>query len=446
MDIQMMEITSLQPYERNPRKNDKAVNVVANSLEQYGFQQPIVVDNDRVIIVGHTRYRAAKQLGYTEVPVLVAKDLDDKQVKAYRIMDNRSNENADWDETLLFQELEDLLSDSSIYELSYDTGYTENELERLFRETDEDPLEKYSETLKVKARHGDLYTLGEHRLVCGDSTKPEHLALLLGDDKVDLIWEDPPYGISYVTANNIKYGEAENRLRDKHRAIQNDDLTPEQLNELLNGHMEAILPYWRNGASIYWSHDIRFTQQFRDMLESHGCHISDTLIWKKQNASNWLADYAKFYEPILYGWKKGAEHNWYGKVIMNPNVNDLDDYDKMSRDQLLKVVKSIHSNIFTFGRASKDEIAIHPTVKPVKLIAYHIMNSSKPGEIVYDGFSGSGSTIMACEKTGRCGRGIEFEPKYVDAIIKRWQEKTGSYARHADGTLWNDMEYYDEGQ
>ena len=444
MLVEQMEITSLQPYERNPRKNDKAVKVVANSIEQYGFQQPIVVDNDRVIIVGHTRYRAAKTLGLQKVPVLVANELTDKQAQAYRIMDNRSNENADWDEQALFQELEDLITDSTIQDLAYDTGYTENELERLFRE-DEDPVEKYAETQQVKAKRGDLYTLGEHKLVCGDSTNAEHLKLLLGDEKVDLIWEDPPYGISYVTANNINYNTRENTLRDRHRAIKNDDLTPEQLDELLNGHMEAILPYWRQGASIYWSHDIRFTQQFRDMLNKHGVHISDTLIWKKKNASNWMADYAKFYEPVLYGWRKGAEHNWYGKN-MNPNVNDLDEYDKMSRDQLLKIVKSIHTNVFTFGREDAKTVDIHPTVKPVKLIGYHIMNSTQPGQIVYDGFSGSGSTLMACEKTGRTGRAIEYEPKYVDAIIKRWQEKTGAVARHIDGTLWNDKEYYDEGQ
>tara|TARA_R110001606_G_C15348901_1_gene647378 strand:- start:379 stop:1719 length:1341 start_codon:yes stop_codon:yes gene_type:complete len=446
MDIKMMEISSLQPYERNPRKNDKAVDVVANSLDQYGFQQPIVVDNDRVIIVGHTRYRAAKQLGYTEVPVVVANDLDDKQVKAYRIMDNRSAENAHWDDQLLFQELEDLIKDDSIHELAYDTGYTENELERLFRESEDDPIVDFEDSLKLKARRGDLFTLGEHKLVCGDSTDSKHLSLLLGEERVDLLWEDPPYGISYVTANNVNYSNGENKLRDRHTAIKNDDLTPEQLDILLEEHIKAILPYWKPGAAIYWSHDIRFTQQFRDKLEAHDIHISDTLIWKKQSPSNWMADYAKYYEPILYGWKKGEEHKWYAKKIMNPNVIDLDDIDKMSRDDLVKMLKKVHQNIFEFGRASKDEVALHPTVKPPKLIAYNIMNSTKPGDIVYDGFSGSGSTLMACDKTGRCGRAIEFDPKYVDATIRRWQDKTGGYARHADGTLWNDMEVYDAGE
>jgi site-specific DNA-methyltransferase (adenine-specific) len=444
MNIEMMETTSLQPYEKNPRKNEKAVQVVSNSIQQYGFQQPIVVDNDRIIIVGHTRYRAAKNLGIEKVPVLVAKNLDEKQTRSYRIMDNRSNENAQWDESLLFQELEDLITDSTIQDLAYDVGYTENELEKLFRE-DEDPVEVFNETLQIKAREGDLYTLGEHKLVCGDSTNKEHLELLLGDDKIDLLWEDPPYGVTYVTPNNISYTAEENLVRDKNRAIKNDNLSGEELDELLDKHLEVIMPYWRNGGSIYWSHDINFNTAFRNLLEKHKVHVADTLIWKKKQHSTWLTDYAKTYEPIIYGWKKGAEHKWYAK-IMNYNVNDLDKYEQMSRDQLLKIVKSTHTNVFEFGREDKTIIDLHPTVKPVKLIAYHIYNSTKPGEIVYDGFSGSGSTLMACEKTGRVSRSIEYDPKYVDVIIKRWQDKTGAVARHSDGTLWNDMEYYDEGK
>ena len=444
MNIEMMETTSLQPYEKNPRKNEKAVQVVSNSIQQYGFQQPIVVDNDRIIIVGHTRYRAAKNLGIEKVPVLVAKNLDEKQTRSYRIMDNRSNENAQWDESLLFQELEDLITDSTIQDLAYDVGYTENELEKLFRE-DEDPVEVFNETLQIKAREGDLYTLGEHKLVCGDSTNKEHLELLLGDDKIDLLWEDPPYGVTYITPNNISYTAEENLVRDKNRAIKNDNLSGEELDELLDKHLEVIMPYWRNGGSIYWSHDINFNTAFRNLLEKHKVHVADTLIWKKKQHSTWLTDYAKTYEPILYGWKKGAEHKWYAK-IMNYNVNDLDKYEQMSRDQLLKIVKSTHTNVFEFGREDKTITDLHPTVKPVKLIAYHIYNSTKPGEIVYDGFSGSGSTLMACEKTGRVSRSIEYDPKYIDAIIKRWQDKTGAVARHSDGTLWNDMEYYDEGK
>jgi len=444
MNIEMMETTSLQPYEKNPRKNEKAVQVVSNSIQQYGFQQPIVVDNDRIIIVGHTRYRAAKNLGIEKVPVLVAKNLDEKQTRSYRIMDNRSNENAQWDESLLFQELEDLITDSTIQDLAYDVGYTENELEKLFRE-DEDPVEVFNETLQIKAREGDLYTLGEHKLVCGDSTNKEHLELLLGDDKIDLLWEDPPYGVTYITPNNISYTAEENLVRDKNRAIKNDNLSGEELDELLDKHLEVIMPYWRNGGSIYWSHDINFNTAFRNLLEKHKVHVADTLIWKKKQHSTWLTDYAKTYEPIIYGWKKGAEHKWYAK-IMNYNVNDLDKYEQMSRDQLLKIVKSTHTNVFEFGREDKTITDLHPTVKPVKLIAYHIHNSTKPGDIVYDGFSGSGSTLMACEKTGRVSRSIEYEPKYIDAIIKRWQDKTGAEARHSDGTLWNDMEYYDEGK
>jgi ParB/RepB/Spo0J family partition protein len=443
MKVQQIEVSKLTPYAKNPRKNDKAVDVVANSLEQYGFQQPIVVDKDYVIVVGHTRFRAAKKLGYTQVPVVVADDLDDKKVQAYRIMDNRSNENAQWDDELLYQELNDLISGSSVQELSFETGFTESELEKLFRDDDNDVIQNYLKGEERKSRVGDVWVLGDHKIMHGDSTNAEHYKILLGDEKIDLLWEDPPYGIEYETPGVINMTEEQKRA-EKERKIANDNLSGEELDAFLRQHMLCVNDYLRKGASVYWSHDIRFTQSFRDILEHYGIHITDTLIWRKNNVSTWMTDYGKIYEPILYGWKEGAEHRWFGKG-MQYNAFTLDELESKSREDLIDIIKSLDINYQEIKKESNKNATLHPTVKPTKLIAYHIINSSKVGEIVFDGFSGSGATIMACEKTGRIGRGIEFEAKYVDTIVKRWQDETGGIAkRESDGVEWDDAETYHE--
>jgi len=435
MQIQQIKLRDIFPYSNNPRKNARAVETVSSSIEQYGFQQPIVVDKSMTIIAGHTRYLAAKKLGLATVPVVIAAELSDEQCRAYRIMDNRSNENSSWDDDLLFKELEILLSESTLQDLSYETGFTESELNKLFK-TPEDPLEKYYKSESYRSQRGELYLLGDHKLVCGDSTSANDLKLLMTNEKIDLIWEDPPYGVAYETANGINYTKEENELRN--HKIVNDNLTEEQLNLFLNQHLEVLKPYGKKGTPIYWCHDIRFTQQFRDILVYHGFHISDTLIWKKNKHSNWLSNYAKYYEPILYGWIKGAEHPWYGKGMM-PNAIDLDQLTEMSKEELIDLIKSLPSNYQEVDKESRTIASLHPTVKPVKLIIHHILNSSRQGDIVYDGFAGSGSTLIACERTNRQARCIEYEPKFVDIIIQRWQDLTGLKAQRSDGILWDDI-------
>jgi site-specific DNA-methyltransferase (adenine-specific) len=435
MNIQQLDIGAIKPYDKNPRKNDKAVEAVANSLEQYGFQQPIVVDKDMIIIVGHTRYKAAKKLNFKQIPVLVAAELTSEQAQAYRIMDNRSGENARWDDELLLKELEDLLKDNDITGLSYDTGLSEAELNKLFSQQ-EDPVEEYNKEPEYKSRTGDLWILGAHRLLNGDSTKQADVQRLMQNDKIDLLWEDPPYGVSYETINGINYSKEENDKRN--HKIANDNLTPEQLDQFLEQHMSVLDAYIKPGSAVYWCHDIRFTEQFKKILERFNYHISDTLIWKKDRHSTFLSDYAKFYEPILYGWRQGQEHNWYGN-IWNPNAIDMEKLDDMSKEQLIKIIKNIDSNYQEFAREKKDVAKLHPTVKPVKLIVYHLYNSTKSNDIVYDGFAGSGSTLIAAEQANRQARCIEFEPKFIDVIIKRWQEQTGKQAVREDGALWDDI-------
>ena len=438
MNIVMKQLNEIKPYAKNPRKNDRAVETVANSIEQYGFQQPIVVDRDHVIIVGHTRYRAAHKLNLTQVPVVVADTLTEEQVRAYRLMDNRSNENAQWDNTLLMEELQDMLDGITIQDVSYQSGFSESELNRLFR-NDEDLLDQVRDVLtpETYSETGDVWILGRHRIMNGDSTQSAALSALLGTEKIDMVWEDAPYGVAYQTPNGINHSKEYRELTN--HLIANDTLTGEQLDAFLDAHLAVIMPYVRPGATLYWCHDIRYNHQFKQVLEKNSVHIADTLIWRKNNASTWLTDYAKYYEPIIYGWKTGAEHSWYGHR-MHPNAFDLEDLEKKTPAQLIRIIRDFDTNYQEFRKEPRRVASLHPTVKPVKLIEYHMINSSRIGELVYDGFSGSGSTLMAAEISGRCARCVELEPKFVDVTIRRWQELTGLQAvRESDGVLWDDL-------
>jgi len=442
MNITMTPIQDIRPYPNNPRKNDRAVETVKRSLEQYGFQQPIVVDKNGVIIVGHTRYRAAQSLNLKQVPVIHARELTDQQVRAYRLMDNRSNENAQWDQSKLLEELQTMLDSITLQDVSDQSGFTESELNRMFR--DEAALldsVKDRLTPTTYSRPGDVWTLGNHRIINGDSTDAAVVAQLLQGDRIDLVWEDAPYGVAYVSANGINHTEQYNQLVN--HKIANDTLQGEDLDRFLDSHLKAVMAHVKSGASIYWCHDIRYNHQFKQVLEANGVHIADTLIWKKNNASNWLSDYAKYYEPIIYAWKKGAEHRWFGKN-MQPNTINLDNLEDLTKQQLIDLIQDQVSNYLEFSKEPRKIASLHPTVKPTKLIAYNIINSTQPGDIVYDGFSGSGSTLMACEMQHREARCVELEPKFVDVTIRRWQEHTGLQAKRHDGVLWDDLVQQDQ--
>lgn len=441
MKIVQTRITDIKPYEKNPRKNDKAVDKVAKSIEQYGFQQPIVVDKDMVIIVGHTRYKAAKKLGLADVPVVIADTLTDKEAQAYRIADNKTGEYADWDMDVLVEEIKDMYVDLSISNIAEFTAFTESEISKLLDLMEETSINVGLTEEQYKSIPGTLWHLGEHKLYHGSSTDSESLQILLGSEKIDMVWEDPPYGVDYGTPDGINKSAAENAAWNEKNKIANDALNEEELDRFIDKHTEVLVPYLREGAPLYWAHDIRFNYQFASILKKYKIHVADTLIWRKNTHSTWLADYAKVYEPIIYGWNKG-DHKFYANTYLR-NANVDTPYKDMSKEQLLKIVESIPTNYQEVDRASKQEMKLHPTVKPPKLIANHIRNSSLPGDIVYDGFAGSGSTLMACESTNRRARCIELEAKYIDAIIRRWQEMTGLQAENTDGEKWDDLPYSD---
>jgi len=394
MKVELVEIGRVIPYARNPRRNEKAIVKVAASIKEYGFRQPIVVDEELVIIAGHTRLQAAQQLGLKKIPIHIATGLTAAQVKAYRLADNRTHEDSEWDEELLAIELGDLK------ELGFDldlTGFDAIELEDLLDGaamdglTDDDEVPEAPEV--PVSKDGDVWLLGDHRLICGDSTKEKTMKKLMGDDLADMVFTDPPY--------NVDYGQTmKDNLRGKARKIKNDNLGDEFHKFLLDActHMVGVC----KGAMYVCMSSSELHTLFSAFTEAGG-KWSTFIIWGKNHFTMGRSDYQRQYEPILYGWPEGNDHFWCG----DRNQSDLWHHDKPTVNDL------------------------HPTMKPVELVCHAIENSSKSRDIVLDSFGGSGTTLIACEKLKRQARLIELDPIYVDVIVKRWEEFTGLDATHA---------------
>ncbi|MDE3017233.1 MAG: ParB N-terminal domain-containing protein [Pseudomonadota bacterium] len=394
MKIETVSIDKLVPYFRNPRDNKHAVAKLVGGLKEFGWQQPIVVDKDYVIIAGHTRLLAAQQLGMTEVPVKFADDLTPEQIQAYRIFDNRSHEDSTWIDDLLALELMEIRDKG--YDLDL-TGFDPDELEKLLAGdadglTDEDAVPEVQENAISKS--GDVWVCGNHRLVCADAANKAAIDAVMAGALADMVFTDPPY--------NVNYGASmKDKVRGNNRTIKNDNLGVDFYAFLLTS-CRSMLEVCKGGVYICMSSSELHTLQ-KAFTEAGG-HWSTFVIWAKNTFTMGRADYQRQYEPILYGWKEGDKHFWCGArdqgdvwFVDKPTVNDL-----------------------------------HPTMKPVALVERAINNSSKSRDIVLDCFGGSGTTMIACEKTGRSARLIELEPKYCDVIIRRWQEFTGKQATLGD--------------
>ncbi|MDX1950302.1 MAG: DNA modification methylase [Rickettsiales bacterium] len=391
MKVELVEITKVIPYARNPRKNEGAVAKVAASIKEFGFRQPIVVDETFTIIVGHTRLMAALALGFKQVPVHIAEGLSESQIKAYRIADNRTNEEAEWDDELLSLELVDLKNADFDLDL---TGFDLDELNKILAaelgsgNTDEDAVPELEETAISKL--GDVWVLGNHKLLCGDSTKKEAFDILLDGTLADMVFTDPPY--------NVNYGATmKDKVRGNNRTIKNDNLGA-GFYDFLFASCKNIIPVCKGAIYICMSSSELHTlySSFKDA----GGHWSTFIMWAKHTFTMGRSDYQRMYEPILYGWPEGNKHYWCG-----------------DRNQ---------SDVWNFNKPKVNDL--HPTMKPVELVQKAIENSSKSRDIVLDCFGGSGSTLIACEKAGRYCYMIELDPKYCDVIVKRWQDFTGKEA------------------
>ncbi len=399
LKIEHVSVEELIPYAKNARTHSEAqVAQIAASMTEFGFVNPILLGEDNIIIAGHGRLMAAKLLGMKNVPTIRLNHLNEAQRRALVIADNKIAENAGWDENLLREEL------SALGDLDFNVdllGFDAEELENLFLDedgasgglTDEDAAPEVPE--KPISVEGDIWICGEHKVLCGDSTMIDSYNALMGEELADMVFTDPPYNVNY--ANSMK-----DKMRGKARPIQNDNLG-DGFGDFLYDVCTNLMMVCKGAMYVCMSSSELHTLQ--SAFVGAGGKWSTFIIWAKNTFTLGRADYQRQYEPILYGWKDGHEHFWCG-----------------ARDQ---------SDVWFVNKPVKNDL--HPTMKPVELVERAIHNSSKTKDIVLDAFGGSGSTMIACEKTGRRARLIELDPKYVDVIVKRWEEFTGKGATLADG-------------
>ena len=392
MNIVNVKIAEVTPYANNPRNNDAAVESVAKSIEKFGFIGAIILNKDKVIINGHTRVKACKKLGMETVPAIIVDHLTKEQEDALRIADNKTGEIAEWNEDLLRAELKALEEAGFGIE---DLGFDNSELEALLEgdvsvsvgETDPNAAPEVPEV--AVSRPGEVYVLGDHRLVCGDSTKAEDVGRVCKEGEADMWLTDPPYNVAYEGSNGL--------------TIQNDSMEDVKFREFLRtafGHAEKTL---KPGAPFYICHADSEGYNFRGACHDIGLRVRQCLVWKKNALVLGRQDYQWIHEPCLYGWKEGGPHPWYA-----------------DRSQ---------TTVMEFNKPKKNDV--HPTMKPVEMLVYLLQNSSKRGDVVLDTFGGSGSTLIACEQTGRVCRTVELDPRYCDAIRRRWAE-----FKHGEGCDW----------
>lgn len=407
----------LTPYENNPRNNDEAVEPVANSISEFGFKVPIVATSDGEIINGHTRWKAAKKLKLKTVPVIIADDLTEEQVRAFRLADNKVAEIAQWDIELLLSEIESVDNlDMTLFGFT-DSDYTLDDFEDEETDTDISEDEIGSEGDSVSSvEYGDIYQLGRHRLMCGDSTSAGDMKELVDGEKIDLYVTDPPYNVAYE-------GKTEEAM-----TIQNDSMDDASFRQFLRDAFSVADQHLKPGGAFYIWHADSEGLNFRAAVKETGWLLKQNLVWVKNSIVLGRQDYQWKHEPCLYGWKDGASHYFIdNRSLATVIEEDEENLKEMTKGELISYIKTMQENsptsIFYEDKPVRSDI--HPTMKPLKLIARCVLNSSKKGERVLDSFNGGGSTLMVCEKTERIYYGMELDPVYVERTIKRWEEETG---------------------
>lgn len=438
MRFETRSLSELRPAEYNPRvpltPADPEYQSIKRSIQEFGYADPIVMNADGTIIKGHQRRTVLMDLGYTEVEVIVLDIKDKAKEKALNVALNKIT--GKWDNAIL----KDLLLELDLegYDFSV-TGYQRTDLEDLIQLIDVpaeakddgfDPDAAAENIPEPVTRYGDIWQLGQHRLMCGDSTDPSDVAALMGGDKLDLMVTDPPYNVAYGAKTEYLSGTG---IGQSHRDIANDDMDEASFYSFILDFYENAMEAMRPGAVIYVFHSDTHGLTFRQALRDAGLKLSECLVWEKNTFVLGRSDYQWRHEPILYGWKEGAAH-YFVKDRSQDTVllEEPPDFKKMSKQELLAFIDKMF-------RENKDQTTVlyenkpsrnseHPTMKPVPLIGRLINNSSKPGWIVGDFFGGSGSTLIAAEQLGRTAYLMEYDERYVDVIIKRWEQFTGQKA------------------
>ena len=381
-DMQLVLVAKLVPYLNNARThNPEQIMKLRSSLREFGFINPVIIDRDFNVIAGHGRILAAKEEGITEVPCVFVDHLTDAQKKAYIIADNRMAMDAGWDENLLRVEIEAL--QGADFDVSL-TGFDENELADLFNEDKDVQDDNFDLTAALEkasfVKEGDIWTVGRHRLLCGDATNPEDIAKLMDGKRANLLLTDPPYGVSFKSASGL--------------TIKNDSMKSDEFYEFLRKAFDSAVTNLEPGASAYVFHADTEGLNFRKAFIDAGFHLAGCCVWVKDSLVLGRSDYQWQHEPVLYGFLKNGKHSWYS-----------------DRKQ---------TTIWNFAKPKRN--ANHPTSKPLDLLSYPIRNSTQENAIVLDTFGGSGSTLMACEQTNRICYMMELDEKYASVILRRYYQ------------------------
>lgn len=387
LNYYLADIEELIPYARNARTHSPAqISQIAASIKEFGFLAPIVISEDNTILCGHGRFYAAQKLGLKKIPCVKESHLTEAQKRAYIIADNKLSINAGWDDELLAVELSDLQGEG--FDLSI-TGFDEKELADLFSEKSKSDVEDDNYDLSAAlekaafVQRGDVWTVGRHRLMCGDATSADDVSALMSGKRANLFLTDPPYGVSFKSSSGL--------------TIQNDSIKNEDFYNFLKSAFSAAADCLEKGAAAYIFHADTEGLNFRRAFVDTGFHLAGCCIWVKDSLVLGRSDYQWQHEPVLYGFLQNGKHSWYS-----------------DRKQ---------TTIWNFAKPKKN--ANHPTSKPLDLLSYPIQNSSQENAIVLDTFGGSGSTLMACELTNRICYTMELDEKYASVILRRYVEDTG---------------------
>lgn len=404
MEIEYKNISEIKPYDKNPRKNNKSVEFVANSIKEFGFKVPIIIDKDNVIVCGHTRYKAAVELKLEKVPCINAKDLSDQQIKAFRLADNKTGESSEWDFDLLNGEIDDIFDlDMTLF------GFAE--------EKEETPIEEDNYQVSImqepKAKRGDIYILGNHRLMCGDSTSIDDVKILMNNHTADMVFTDPPYGYNYQSNMREK--------SQKFNVIENDDKKLD--------FFPAVKEYCR--GFVYVCTTWKVVKDWIELFEQY-FEMTNMIIWNKGRGGmgDLYHTFSTDYEIILVANQdKEIKGKRYGSVWDFTE----DEIKKMKKEELIALILKEKEYRSIWNEKPDDpNDYVHPTQKPVLLAARAIRSSTETNENVLDLFCGSGSTIIACEQINRNCYAMEYDPAYVDVIIERWEQFTGKKAEKID--------------
>lgn len=413
LKVEYIPIGEITPYENNAKiHTEEQIEQIKKSIEEFGMNDPIGIwGKDNIIIEGHGRLMALKELGWDEVPVIRLDDLTDEQRRAYTLIHNQTTMNTGFNIDILNEELQSIDLDMSFY------GFDEIEEPEIDIHDDDFDIEDIEPIKEPKSKRGEIYKLGNHYLMCGDSTNPDDVEKLMNGKQADLVVTDPPYNVAISNSQGM--------------TIENDDMSDDDFKEFLYKAFNCLNNSLKEGGAFYVWYASKEHINFEQALNENGLQVRQCLIWVKQHFNLGRQDYKWKHEPCLYGWKDGAGHYFIDEFNHPTVFEDKIDFDNLKKDEAIQMLKDIYNDGISTTVIHEDKPTmndLHPTMKPLRLLARLIRNSSKENEIILDLFGGSGSTLITCEQLNRQCYMMEYDPVYVDVIIDRYEHLTGKKA------------------